>query len=49
VTVARVHDGGSAGSADSAGSAPKPPADERKDLYYTPESKREERCNLLGR
>jgi hypothetical protein len=24
------------------------PADERKDLYYTPESKREERCKLLG-
>jgi hypothetical protein len=26
------------------------PADERKDLYYTPESKREERCaRLIGR
>lgn len=24
-------------------------ADERKDLYYTPESKREERCNRIGR
>jgi hypothetical protein len=24
-------------------------ADERKDLYYTPESKREERCSLIGR
>jgi hypothetical protein len=25
------------------------PADERKDLYYTPESKREERCAQIGR
>jgi hypothetical protein len=25
------------------------PADERKDLYYTPESKREERCRSIGR
>ncbi len=25
------------------------PEDERTDFYHTPESKREERCSLLGR